>query len=75
MRPSSTIRASLLALAVLTLTAGSALAGGGGTRIGTAPGTTESDCLNTGGTITTDASGHKICKPAKSGADTREPTN
>ena len=75
MRASSTIRASLLALAVLTLTAGSALAGGGGTRIGTAPGTTEADCIKSGGTVTVDANGHKICKPAKSGADTREPSN
>ena len=74
MTPSSTIRASLLALAVFTLTAGSAVAGGG-TPIGTAPGTTAADCIKAGGTVTTDANGHKFCKPAKSGADTREPSN
>lgn len=72
MRPSSTLRASLLALAVLTLTAGSAVAAGG-TPIGTEPGTTESDCLNSGGTIVTDANGNKVCKPKPT--QSREPTN
>ena len=76
MRTSSTMRASLLALAVLTLTASTALAVGDSFKIGTAAGTSESDCLNQGGTISTDSSGEKICKLPKTGpGQQREPTN
>lgn len=70
MKTSSTIRASLLAIAVLTLTASGAVAAGG-TRIG--PGMTEADCIRSGGTVTVDANGNKICKPKPT--QSREPTN
>ena len=70
----SLIFASVLVLA--TWTANGALAAGW--TIGTAPGTTEADCINSGGTVSTDSEGNKICKPRpvkQSAPVGREPTN
>ncbi|HUO90412.1 MAG TPA: hypothetical protein VMU08_14655 [Rhizomicrobium sp.] len=60
MKRTNWARASVLALALGTAGAGTALAD---TLIGTAPGTTEADCLKSGGTVATDAQGRKVCKP------------
>ncbi len=50
----------------LTLASGAGAAAMGNTyMIGTAPGTTEADCTNAGGTVSTDAHGNKICKLPK----------
>lgn len=81
MTASSTLRASLVALALLTLAAGATSAAAmGGFRIGTAAGTTEADCTKAGGTVVTDSSGNKICKLAKAptapaGSSSREGSN
>lgn len=72
MRPS--IKLCAIAFTVLALSAGSAFAAGG-FKIGTLPGTSESDCLNMGGTITTDATGAKVCKLPNTTSTQREPTN
>ena len=75
MRLENTLRASLAGLALLALSTGGALAAGGSWPIGTAPGTTAADCVKAGGTVVTDASGHKVCKPGKAPTDTKEPSN
>ena len=71
------MKASLIFACVLVLgTAGAALAAG--SPIGTAPGTTEADCIANGGVVVTDSEGNKVCKPrpGKQGAPVgREPTN
>ncbi|MBL6937213.1 MAG: hypothetical protein ISS15_01085 [Alphaproteobacteria bacterium] len=67
----------LFAAVIVLVTAGSASAAGW--IIGTAPGTTEADCTNSGGTVVVDSQGHKICIPrpvrTDGGAPGREPTN
>lgn len=67
----------ICASAVIVLgTAGAALAAG--TPIGTAPGTTEADCINGGGTVVTDDQGNKVCRPRpgrQAAPVGREPTN
>lgn len=80
MKSSLKVCATLAAFAILTV--GGALspaAAAGGFVIGTAPGTTEADCTNGGGTVSVDAAGRKICvppRPVKSSAPVgREPTN
>jgi hypothetical protein len=76
------LRASLVALAVLALSAGGAGAATGSFKIGTAAGTTAADCTAAGGTVVTDTSGNKICKlltapasPSGSAPSGREPSN
>jgi hypothetical protein len=69
MTPSSMLRASLAALAVLALTAGGAGAASGSFTIGTAA-----------GTVVTDSSGNKICRlvhapTTPSGSSSREGSN
>jgi hypothetical protein len=74
------LRTSMVALAVLALSAGGAGAATGSFKIGTAAGTTEADCTNAGGTVVTDAQGNKICRISKASTSGsapagREPSN
>lgn len=70
------MRASVLLVAALLLTATGASAGTS-FPIGTDAGTTEADCIKAGGTIVTDSGSGKICQIAKpSGPSSkREPPN
>ena len=71
------MKASLIFASIIVLgTAGAAFAAG--TPIGTAPGTTEADCIARGGVVGTDENGNKVCKPRpgkQSAPVGREPTN